>query len=298
MCETVATAAGFYYAGVGEWEKASDLFDQAFAACEELGDQRFWYWCSCNLMAMLFLQGKFRSSLKLAENVYLSSLNHDRLDMEVRGLLGMAGCHIRLGQLDEANRAMASLSDLAGRNGVTSDHKREMQGLQALLRMRQGRQEEAAEAAEQMLAASRGARPFYFGFYMGYAGAAEVYLALWEDEATGDRLTEQASRACKALRKYARVFPVGRVSERLRRGSFYWLSGRPAMAHRMWRASLDMAGRLGMPYDLGLAHYEIGRHLPTDRAERTAHLTNAVAVLTKVGAADAVLRAERALEGR
>jgi tetratricopeptide (TPR) repeat protein len=298
MRETVAATAGFYYAGVGEWEKASHLLCQAINVSGELRDQRVWYLCTCNLMAMSFLKGEFTSSMELAESIYLSSRNYGRRDIEVRGLLGMAGCHIRLGQMDEADRVLDMLTEVAARGDAADDHKREILGLRAVLLLHQGQYQTASEVADQVLTASQSARPVYFGFLWGYIGAAEVCLELWHDGITDAQTTERASRACKVLHRYAHVFPVGRVPELLWRGRYHWQSGRAARAYRMWRASLELAKQLGMAYDLGLAHCEIGRHLPTNRAERQVHLTSAVDIFTKVGAIDALQRIRQDLEGR
>jgi tetratricopeptide (TPR) repeat protein len=181
---------------------------------------------------------------------------------------------------------------------MADDEKREILGLQAVLHLRQGRYQEASETADQVLEASHSARPVYFGFCWGYTSAAEVYLNLWYDGAIDDQAAERASRACEVLHKYARVFPVGRVAELLWQGRYHWQSGKAAKAHRMWRASLEMAEQFGMSYDLGLAHYEIGRHLPMDRTERQAHLTSAVDLFSEVGSTDVLRRAEHALERR
>jgi hypothetical protein len=105
----------------------------------------------------------------------------------------------------------------------------------------------------------------------------------------------QARRACKALFSYARVFPIGRPRAYLWQGLFEWLSGRPTQAHQLWRKSLAAAERLDMPYAQGLAHFEIGRHLPPDDPNRSKHLTQACRLFIQLGAAYDLQRAQEAL---
>jgi hypothetical protein len=51
-----------------------------------------------------------------------------------------------------------------------------------------------------------------------------------------------------------------------------------------------------MTYDKGLAHYEIGRHLPPEDSERQKHLSYAVEIFAKLGAAHAHTLAQKALQ--
>jgi len=46
---------------------------------------------------------------------------------------------------------------------------------------------------------------------------------------------------------------------------------------------LDHARALEMPFDEGLAHYEIARHLPPDDANRLEHLEQAITIFTELG---------------
>jgi len=124
-----------------------------------------------------------------------------------------------------------------------------------------------------------------------------VYLALWEashSHSPTERaaLAQAARQACKALHGYARVFPIGQPRAWLWQGLYDWLAGQPRKAHKAWRKSLAAAERLEMPYDQGLAHYEIGRH--ATGLERQEHLARACAIFARLGAAYDLARAEAA----
>ena len=130
----------------------------------------------------------------------------------------------------------------------------------------------------------------------GYAGAAEVYLALWE--AGNPEYARAARQACAASRKYARVFPIGEAWAGLYQGLAAWLDGHPARALRAWQKGLAAAERLAMLDEEGRAYYEIGRHLPAGAPARRQHLERACALFQRLGARYDLARADRALGGR
>ena len=123
----------------------------------------------------------------------------------------------------------------------------------------------------------------------GYAGMAEAFLAAWESaseaqQATVLRLRSDAGRACRALRRFAKVMPIAEPWALLCQGLHDWLDGRGARAYRAWQGALDGASRLGMPLAEGLAHFEIGRHLDAGSGNRRAHLERAGAIFERLGA--------------
>ena len=109
-------------------------------------------------------------------------------------------------------------------------------------------------------------------------------------------LRAAARSAIKAVRTAARTFHVSRPSRWRIDASYAWLDGKPARARQLWRKSLAEAERLAMPYEQGLAHYEIGRHAAG--AERQTHLIAAEAIFTQLGAAYDLARVQEALERR
>ncbi|MCI0527435.1 MAG: hypothetical protein L0Y56_08320, partial [Nitrospira sp.] len=105
-----------------------------------------------------------------------------------------------------------------------------------------------------------------------------------------------AGRACKALHRYARIFPIGRPRAWLWQGLYDWLAGRPSKAFKTWKKSLATAEQLVMPYEQGLTHYEIGRHLESDDPARGVHLNRAYEIFIKLGAAYDLARTQAALD--
>jgi hypothetical protein len=113
---------------------------------------------------------------------------------------------------------------------------------------------------------------------------AEVYLALLAAGATEPTLPVRSRRARRALGRIARVFPTGQPRARLCDGLAHHLAGRQHLAKNSWYRGLELAESLAMPFEAGLLHSTIGRHLdPADPARR-GHLDRARDIFGRLGA--------------
>jgi hypothetical protein len=223
------------------------------------------------------------------------------VQQEIWGLVWQALSKLRLGQTDDARTLLAVVLPLLAKN---TDHASEIttHSLLAVVCLHQGELQQAQHAAET--AAEVIARSASTAFYAldGYACFAEACLALWE--ACGNQppvarrpFQQHARQACTALRRFARVLPVGQPQAWLWQGLYAWLADKPSRAHNAWRKSLVAAERLAMPYEQGLAHYEIGRHLARDDPDRQAHLTCAGDIFTQLHATYDLARTQKVQAG-
>nr|MBA3531412.1 serine/threonine-protein kinase PknK [Ardenticatenales bacterium] len=207
---------------------------------------------------------------------------------------------------DSAAEALATLEAakaLLGANHLPGEEIAYRAAL-ALARLREGDEMAALLEAESARHLIEESNPTTFAAFEGYAGVAEVYLALWEGKvaaavpaSTLPTLQATARQACTALREFARVFPVAEPRSWLWQGSYEWLAGSPQMAWRAWRKSLAIAQRLGMRYEEALARYEIGRHLPTSDPERAQQLELACETFLGQNATFEFARTQRAAQG-
>ena len=225
----------------------------------------------------------------------------DLVHQSALGLLGQVEIQLRLGgaHMDQAMSLLKTAQGILSETLPGAERIRAYGVLAAahLRRNEFGLARQAAQTAVQFIAQS--------SFMMhssleGYAGPAELYLTLWEasgNKLPADRKTsaKSARQACQALRKFARIFPIGQPRALLCQGRYEWLSGRPRKAHKTWQKSLAQATRLEMPYEQGLAHYEIGRHLPLDDPAQREHLKNARKIFTKLEARYDLIRTQHAL---
>ena len=98
------------------------------------------------------------------------------------------------------------------------------------------------------------------------------------------------------MKRFAGVFPVGRPRWAILEGRRSWLAGRRGRAQRLWRRALTSATQLDMPYEEGLAHYQIGSHLDANDAERAVHLEAAREIFGRIQAARALAAVDLASE--
>jgi hypothetical protein len=146
--------------------------------------------------------------------------------------------------------------------------------------------------AEKTIMLSSNTAPTNYSAFSGYAGPACVYLSLWESGNQLHDIRKLTWNACKLLRKYARVFPIGEPRAWLYEGWHHWLSGKHSKAQKAWKNSLASAKNLGMRYDEGLAYLEIGRHLPPGDTTRQDYITRGVNIFTQIGAMHDLERAK------
>jgi tetratricopeptide (TPR) repeat protein len=294
-----ALIAGFYYAGVGDWARTEELWNTALEIFVQLGDHRSWENVVGNRAQVRYFQGRFAEGLELADTAYLSACQRNVFFFEAMALTTKAGHLIPLGRLDEAMTCLESARSLLAENEHTESIdtvQLTMCGQLLKVYLHQAEYRKVSSTAQHIKDLSTGAQVIQHSHLPGYANPAEAYLVLWEIGHQEPGIKELADKACKNLAKYARVYPIGRPRAWLWRGRYLWLSGQRAKAHRFWRKSLAAAEQLAMPYEQGLAHYEIGRHLDASNPDCAEHLQQASDIFSRLGAVPDVERAKAALD--
>jgi hypothetical protein len=285
----VSAGTGYYYLGIGQWAEAKRALGQGVEIRGYLGSQRYWEESWGLLAVVAYHQGQFAQSAQMFADVFASAHRRDDPQPQLWGLLGQVENRLRLGgpDLDKVTSLLESAQRILSENPYNAEKIRTY-GVLAWTHLRRNEPQlarQAAQTAEQYIAQTSFIVHYSFE---GYAGPAEVYLTLWE--ASGNQpsvqktLAKSARQACKVLRNFARIFPIGQPRYRLYQGLYEWLSGKPRQAHSAWQKSLAHAEQLAMPYEQGLAQYEIGRHLPLDDPARQDHLSQARDIFTKLEA--------------
>ncbi len=289
-----------YHIGVGQWAQAKESLEQAtemFGRSAQLGlqpDEPVLYrWLSRPIWASgrngrPALHGGARQRTSGASGL---------------GVGRSGDGDAAFGQIEQAARALNTALSLYASVSASALGETAIQGTLAVLCLRQGQSQLARQAAEttaRLLAKT--SFPFY-SLIDGYTAVADVYLALWEEDLFPASTTSQtqanspmgalARPACRALHRFARIYPIGQPHAWLCQGLYDWLDGQPAQARNAWRKSLAHAERLAMPYDEGQAHYELGRHASGD--ERKPHLTRAAEIFERLGAAYDLERTQMAM---
>jgi tetratricopeptide (TPR) repeat protein len=303
----VGNYTAVYAVGVGHWAQAESLLAAAGRAAAQIGDQRQWITSQAILAVLRHYQSEFTQAAELNRTVYDAAVRSDNAVQQGWGLYSQAENDVCLGRYGEAIALLQkSLTVVAGDTKHTAQLR--IYGGFAVAYWRYGEPLLARQMADHATALIAQNAPNVYSGLEAYAGLAEVYLGLWEEEMASragvphalrsESLREPASRACQVLRRYARLFPIGRPRARLWQGLWYWLAGRPDTAYRWWRQSLSAARQLHMPYEQGLAYYEIGRHLPSSHPQQRAYLRQALVLFARVGALSALARTQEVLAAK
>lgn len=302
----VFQATGTYRLGKGDWKRACESLENAVHINEEFGNRRSWEESVALLGYVAQYRGEYAEASEYYNELYNRARSNGHAQAQAWALLGQAACTLRTGKSSEVTGYLERASSLLTEALDKVDEIR-FYGLLASARLRlqewQYAARQAAATAARLIAQSH---PSTVYSYEGYSGVAEVYLGLWESEsstsaAKGFRFSlgeirDSTLKACKAMDKYARIFPIGLPRATLYRGLYYWLSENTVKAHKLWNNSLSHAMRLDMPYEQGLAHFEIGRH--SHGEERKTHLNCAIEIFDHLNTPFDLERARTILYGK
>jgi predicted ATPase/DNA-binding SARP family transcriptional activator len=298
----VSMITGMWDFGFRPWAEIRKNTEQAIALYKRLEDKRGWGDSLTHLGFILYWGGQFAQGVDVGVELQTLGAESNNLEHQAWGLNLQAMNLLRLGKTDQAVARLETAQSLLPL--ITQSRVAEAinYGVVAIARLRQGHRQAAQQAGETAAHVIGQSLPTSFALLDGYVGSAEMYLALWEDaifsgeEVEANPLKSAAKNACQAIRKFSWWQPIGRPRAWLSWGLYYWLAGKPRKAHQAWQRSLTHAQRLEMPYEEGLAHYEIGRHLPLDDPHRSERLMQACDIFDKLGAIYDLERAQGALQ--
>ena len=270
-----------YDLGIGRWDRARENLEVSIAIARRLGDWRRWEESSGELARLQFDLGDFEASASRFREFGDEARRRDHGQAIAWSLHGRTKALIRLGRRDEALSLLDESSRLPPESlGIGDEILRG--GLFARLHALRREWPEAREAADRTARLIRKSPPMVSYSMDGYAGAAEAYLALWE-VGEGPSTRREARSTIRALRRMARVYPIGQPRAWLCRGMERWLAGRPRQARKAWRNSLRSAEALGLPFDCALAQLEMARHLGPGDPDRAGLLGQAGEILGRLG---------------
>jgi predicted ATPase/class 3 adenylate cyclase len=289
-----------YHNGAGQFSRTRADLTQAMEIYQYMGDRGAWRECLTVLTNAEYLSGNYERALQLTA-ISLTALPDDDGTPHQFWIRQWQSCMaLRQDRLADALADLEKATNFLGR-GLEGLVEVSYYGVLATARWRQGEHQlaqEAAARATDFIAQAKGV-PLVLSSFDGYVGAAEVALSLWEAALQTGQPTRQerkaARRACWHLRVFRWFLPAGTPAAWLYQGRYHWLDNKPQKARDAWCKSLAAAEQLGMPYEQGRAHFEIGRWLDLEAPERQEHLSQAIEIFTHLGATYDVRRAQEAL---
>lgn len=172
-------------------------------------------------------------------------------------------------------------------------------GLIAIALLRRGDRQEAIETAQCAMAQIARHTPTAWHITAGISGIAETYLSAWETERIGNSVDTHIKplvhNACKALQNHVKKAPVSAPRAEILYGRYEFLCRRHSQSKIRWNKALKRAEALDMPYEAGLALYELGRCEQFDSAYARSHLRRACAIFERLGATYAHAKSRRIL---
>jgi tetratricopeptide (TPR) repeat protein len=273
----VLEATGIYCLAMGNCDEAQSRFEPAIKMWSRIGDWQRWGDTMASSAQAAYFRGDFHRGFETWSDLYERASSRGDDLQKAWSLNGRAEGFLRLAGDNHADHALAALQEsveLLGRN-VDRVSQFGAYGLLALTHWRREEWSSARRAADTGLQLARelGSPTGYYSLN-GYFGTARTFLALWEQAAGYDtrELSDLAARACQALRRYAKIFPVGRPSYLLCRGLALWLSGRQSRAFAAWRKGLSAAQHSRLAYGEGILHFELARHMSKGSQLRGKHV--------------------------
>jgi tetratricopeptide (TPR) repeat protein len=276
----VKYASAWYEAFQGNWEKTLSLSRQAaemFQGAGYIGMYRAFP--RFEIATALTYQGHFSEALGYCRELIEFGRDGAAPQELCWGLAALGLIQRRLGRLDEAIVASLeaaelarAIPDLAFNVSTQADVGRST--------LRQGRLEEAfaaLEASEEVFEDHLGPD----SYVSLRNGLAEAHLSAAEGDfqGAGAGWLREARRSCRAALKLGKQFRPGMPEAMRLRGTYEWLRGKPAAAHKWWEQSLALAEELGQPYDTARTLLEMGA-----RSGDRGQLERAEEIFARIGA--------------
>jgi tetratricopeptide (TPR) repeat protein len=270
--------------GQAQWQEGFRRLSASIALCRQLQDWRTWGEVTVTLGLAHYFLGAFEPAQAVFQDLAAMGGARGLLEHQAYAHNGLGMVALRQGHDVAALAELERAAELLEQSNELRMAKQMNYGARAVLYARLGRWEEARQMAGRVARAT-GLLPqtLHHGID-GLIGWAEIALQAQERPSQGRGEPADARRAVAALRRFALFYPMGRPVAWRYRGRLAWAQGKAQTALRAWHRSLAEAQRLEMPYDEGLAHAELGLHLPPADPRRRQHLVRAIAILSRLGA--------------
>jgi tetratricopeptide (TPR) repeat protein len=199
---------GVYRAGLGQWEPAVASLESALADWHRIGHRRRWEECFTLLGMAAYQAGDRERAARLRGELRAAGAASRSPQTIGWALIGLAEDSLARGQPAAAREQLREALDLGP--AIRRVEEIWARGLLARAHLGEGEPESARTEAELALTLAAGTVPTAFYTIEGYAGIAEVLLAVLTDPrvpavAAAGR---SARLSVRALRRFARVFPI------------------------------------------------------------------------------------------
>jgi hypothetical protein len=246
---------GVSRAGMGEWDSAAQLFDDARRVTEGLGDRRRWADAVGNLALVHLFRGDVAEATRQLVVLLESAARERDRRYQVGALRPLVWCLIAEGRIEEAAARLDQLRIFLdeGLEAEVEATRQDVHGFSACLAQLRGDEAGARREIDAILPQLERVDPsssFYSTFLSASAIADAVHLLWSETRARGAVVDAGLLRAsevsCRVLAKYAKVFPVAKAASLRARAARTHLLGKSVAGDRLLSESRVAAAALQM----------------------------------------------------
>ena len=285
---------GMIFTATRRLDQATAPFERAAALYAELGDSRGWEEVGFSNAGRALASGDLRGALGLMEGVVASSRRRDSPQALRLALAQQALVLLRLGRLEEAERAATESRNIPAREPDPAE-RIYATGVLALAHALQGGAAAVVPLLEEVadLTAEVGMSNIAVE---GYVAASEAAVLLLDDPGAAwtpterERLLRLAALVHRPIVRTARHVAGLYAAPAIRlAGALAALKGRAGTALRQWRWSLSRAAADGQHWDEAQAALALARFDPSP-AERARLAGRARELFTSMGAVERLRR--------
>ena len=286
-----------------EWERAVDEFETGIRLADELRDTRQLEELTASLASCLLLQGKFEQSYKIWKDYYERAVRKEGPQTQAWTLYGQGYNLTMLGQVEDGIRNLKASLEIPMMGESDKILNASRNSALCLAYLRNGQSAEALDHVAQHYQITP-AVPALSSVINEHSAVLDAIFGLMENHLSGRHRLEnpeleqlmhsfrRVPKTVKALRK----LPVNAAGSWLYEGMYNHLDGKPKKAFAGWKKCLEIAERNRQPYELGRAHYEMGRRLDANDPSRTGHLSQAIEIFETLNTPYELNLAKTALE--
>lgn len=283
------------YMGVYIYHSTVCLHETSIGFCNEsieinrrLNDRRQLVMMLSFKAMSLFHLGRFQEASDVLQQSLAEAVHSDNKQMQFWVRNSQATCLMKLGRYAEAEPLL--YPDLLEKfAGASNFELLRPQVNLVLWNLRQGTPEQAEKSNDELFNLLNKEVGRMLGYLLPYAQCVQTYLELWERALHGElgqfrqaELQAKAAKALKLLTKYSKIVPQAEIYVLLYKGIYLTLTGETSeKANQLWYKGLEKASELGIEYDQGLLHYQLGRYFPVGLSNRRYHLLEAARIFKK-----------------
>ncbi|RMG92029.1 MAG: hypothetical protein D6706_17450 [Chloroflexi bacterium] len=297
----VLSRVNIYNIGAGLWSSVREQVAQAIQDADELGAKTQWLESVGILAWFNNFAGNYDDGFHWGQVYHQWSETIGNERSIVWGLTLQAFARLHQGKIQEA---IPLLEEGYAFSGQHEDRIAQIinQGVLAQAYFLAGDVDKAWKIGHKTFALmSESPLPAAFTAFDGYLALAEMLLDLQETyqesakQIPASELDSMIKQTSKWLNGFARRYPICVPGALRIAGRVAWLEGNRQKAFRLWRKSLARATAIGMPYDEGIVHLELGRRLDVSNSARIYHLQMAYENLARIHADYGLRMVEKSL---